>query len=636
MIVRPFICAISYVIAKLPAGCIALLCQFWGQFFFLFFRKRRRILLSNIAHAFPEKTGIECKMIARESCNRMVELGLLAIALPYFSEKRIRRSYQLDDSVREFFREKENNDGPRIVLLSHFSQMEAMTIISLLNERAKRNEIGVIYRPFKSKELERWIRRTREKFGLKLLARGVGFFEAKEILKRNGIVVILFDQNAGDWGILASFLGRVASMTPLPDLLYKHFCCPIFMLMPQRMGVFRAKCSVEHLDLDKKNQNKSNGQNQFGGDSYCVMEAMNAWLERKLSSNDAICCDWLWVHNRWHTHDLGHNWLNLSQKRCAIDLSKIEKKIKIFIRMPNWLGDIIMAIPLVKAVRWARPDGQIVLVVRSQFVQFLEKLHLADCVLPLAKKSKKYYRQLWTYRQLNPDFLIRLVNSTTGDIETFILNAAHSFAQQFPHRKRPWFSQRIFMDFDDLQTVHQERTTQFFIREMGYLGNWDLKPLSLEIEKSNAIGLICGSQNNPAKRWPTQYWIDFIAILLERTTDYIILFGTSSDATITQEISSQFPHRVIDRAGKTNLLEFTNEIAACKLVIGNDTGGVHLANFLGIPTVVFFGPTNPDKTCPIFDAPVYVIKSPDKNNFAALTPHLVVETFVNLRLFPIC
>jgi ADP-heptose:LPS heptosyltransferase/lauroyl/myristoyl acyltransferase len=637
MITRLFICAIGYFVARLPVGCVALLCQFWGQFFFLFFRRRRRIILSNLAHAFPDETPKKWKIMAQKSCARMIELGLLAIALPYFSEKRMRKSFQLDDSIGAFFREKKNNDGPRIILLPHFSQMEAMTVIPLLSETAKQSEIGVIYRPFSNKALEQFIRKTREKFGLKLLVRGSGFFEAKEILKRNGIVVILFDQNASDWGVLSTFLGRIASTTPLPDLLHKHFRCPIYMLTPQRLGIFRAKCSVECLDFESKNSQKSEYPNESECNGYRIAKAMNTWLEQKLSSDEDICCDWLWAHNRWHTHDQQHNWLNLSQKRCAIDFSEIEKKVKIFIRMPNWLGDIIMAIPLVKAVRQARPDAQVVLIVRQHFTQFLEDLRVADQILHVTKKSKKYYQQLFEYRQLKPDFLIRLVNSITSDIETFILNATHSFAQQFPHKKRPWFSKRIFINFDNLQTTHWEKTIQFFAKEMGYQGEWDLNPLDLKIEKSNAIGLICGSENSPAKRWPTPHWIDLIEILLRQISANIILFGTSNDAIITQEIKSHFPDedRVIDRAGKTSLPEFRNEISACKFVIGNDTGGVHLSNFLGIPTAVLFGPTNPDKTCPIFDVPIYIIKSPDKNNFATLTPNFVAETFANLNLFSV-
>jgi ADP-heptose:LPS heptosyltransferase/lauroyl/myristoyl acyltransferase len=642
MIIRPLLSVMGYLIAHLPLRCIAFLCQILGRFFFLFFPKRRRIILCNLAHAFPDKTQEECEIVAQKSCSRMIELGLLAATLPYFSEKRMRQSFQLDASIGEFFSEKEKNGGPRIVLLPHFSQMEAMTIIPLLSEGAAKNEIGVIYRPFKSKALERWIRKTRERFGLKLLSRGNGFLGAKEILKRNGIVVILFDQNANDWGILSTFFGRIASTTPLPDLLHGHFRCPIYMLMPQRLGIFQAKCFAERLDCKGQKREKSGHCDSSTGDAYGVAKAMNSWLERKLSSDGDIRCDWLWAHNRWRTHDQKHNWLNLSQKRCAIDFSKIEKKIKIFIRMPNWLGDILMAIPLIRAVRRARPDAQITLIARPRFIQFLENLCLADGVLPIEEKhhSKKYYprayyQQLFAYRRLKPDFCICLMNQAlSGNIEVLLLNARHSFAQQFLGKKAPWFSEKITMNRDG-PSVHQVENLHFFAEQMGYRDHWDLRTIDLKIEKLNAIALICGSENNPNTRWPVHHWIRLIEILLRRTTANIMLFGTANDLTISRKITHAFPHenRLIDRTGKTNLLEFAHEIASCKFAIGNDTGGVHLSNFLGIPTVVLFGPTNPHKTRPIFGAPVHIILSPDRKNFAALTPNFVAEMLSNLDLF---
>ncbi|MDR1434787.1 MAG: hypothetical protein LBI77_00040 [Puniceicoccales bacterium] len=642
MIIRLLLPVMGYLVARLPPRCVAFLCQFWGRFFFLFFRKRRCIMLSNLAHAFPDKTQEECEILAQKSCSRMIELGLLAVALPYFSEKRMRQSFQLDASIGEFFSEKEKNDGPRIVLLPHFSQMEAMTILPLLCEGAKKSEIGVIYRPFRSRALERWIRETRERFGLKLLSRGNGFLGAKEILKRRGIIVILFDQNANDWGILSTFFGCIASTTPLPDLLHEYFRCPIYMLMPQRLGIFQAKCSMEYLHCHGQILEKSENREPSTGDKYGVAKAMNGWLEKKLSSNGDICCDWLWAHNRWHTHDRKHNWLNLSQKRCAIDFSKIEKKIKIFIRMPNWLGDILMAAPFIRAVRRARPDAQITLIVRERFIQFLENLCLADCILPIKEKNhpkkyypRTYYQQLLAYRRLKPDFCIRLTNhSLSGDIEVLFLNARHTFSQQFLGKKCPWFSEKITMSRDG-PGVHQVKNLQFFAEQMGYRGDWDLKPIHLKIEKLNAIGLICGSENNPKKRWPTQHWIGLIEILLRQTTAHIILFGTGNDVAISQEIKRAFPHenRLIDRTGKTNLFEFFREIATCRFAIGNDTGGVHLSNFLGITTVVLFGPTNPHKTRPFFDAPVHIIPSPDRENFAALVPNFVAEMLSNLNLF---
>ncbi|MDR1303008.1 MAG: hypothetical protein LBJ81_00105 [Puniceicoccales bacterium] len=635
MIFRFFLDITGYFTAHLPPNWVELLCRFLGRFFFTFFRRRRRIILSNFAHAFPGKTRAECKKLARESCARMVELGLLAVALPYFSEKRIRRSFHLDGSIGEFFREKVKNNGPRIILLPHFSQMEALAAIPLLNDAAKESEIGVIYRPFTNKILERWIRRTRERFGLKLLARGNDFWAAKAMLERNGIVVILFDQNANEGGILATFFGRIAATTYLPDLLYRHFSCPIYMLMPQRTGVFRAKCSVERLPLEP--EIPGNGRS-----NYPVIRAMNAWLERKLSADDGVCCDWLWAHNRWHTLDQAHNWLSLPQKRRAFDNSKIEKKVKIFIRMPNWLGDITMTIPAVKAIRRARPDAEVTLIARKNFVQFLQALSLADRILPIGRRANgktfyplAYYRQLWGYRRLEPDFLIRIGNdSTTGDIEVLLMSPKSSFAPHFINKKRPYFSERIAMDRDS-PTVHQAENIRYFIEKMGYRGDWDFTPIDLKIPKAKAIGLICGSENNPEKRWPTPHWIALIEALLGRTAADIVLFGTPDDAAITQEIKSHFPgeRRLIDRAGETSLFEFRDEIAACALVIGNDTGGVHLSNFLGIPTVILFGPTNFHKTRPIFDAPTYIIQSPDPKNFSALTPDIVLNALSDIDFF---
>ncbi|MDR0590471.1 MAG: hypothetical protein LBG09_01275 [Puniceicoccales bacterium] len=636
MIFHFLISITGYFTAHLPLRGVELLCWFWGQIFFTFFRRRRRIILSNFAHAFPEKTRDECKILARESCARTVELGLLAVSLPYFSEQRIRRSFHLDGSIGEFFREKVKNNGPRIILLPHFSQMEALTTIPLLNDAAMGTEIGVIYRPFTNKVLERWIRRTRERFGLKLLARGNNFWAAKAILERGGIVVILFDQNASGGGILATFFGRIAATTYLPDLLFRHFSCPIYMLMPQRTGIFRAKCSVERLPLDP--EIPDNGRR-----SYPVIRAMNAWLERKLSTADGVCCDWLWAHNRWRTLDQMHNWLSLPQKRRAFDDSKIEKKVKISIRMPNWLGDIIMTIPAVKAICWARPDAKVVLIVRKNFVQFLEALSIADHILPIGRRANgktfyplAYYRQLWGYRRLEPDFSIRIGNdSTTGDIEVLLMNPKLSFAPRFVNKKRPYFSECIAMDRDS-PAVHQAENLRYFIEKMGYRGNWDLTPIDLKIPKANAIGLICGSENNPEKRWPIPHWIALVEVLLGRTAADIVLFGTPDDAAITREIRSHFPdeRRLIDRAGETSLLEFRDEIAACEFVIGNDTGGVHLSNFLGIPTVILFGPTNSLKTRPIFGAPIHIIQSPDAQNFSALTPDTVANTLSNINLIP--
>ena len=59
-------------------------------------------------------------------------------------------------------------------------------------------------------------------------------------------------------------------------------------------------------------------------------------------------------------------------------------------------------------------------------------------------------------------------------------------------------------------------------------------------------------------------------------------------------------YNVSNRCGKTDLVQLMDELSSCNIVIGNDSGGMHLANYLGVKTVVLFGPTNSKVTRPIF------------------------------------
>jgi heptosyltransferase II len=79
-----------------------------------------------------------------------------------------------------------------------------------------------------------------------------------------------------------------------------------------------------------------------------------------------------------------------------------------------------------------------------------------------------------------------------------------------------------------------------------------------------------------------------------------VLFGTEGDKPITSAIAAGLdPSRVTDLAGKTDLAGFAAALGACRLLVSNDTGGMHLANALGVPVIGLFGPTNPIRTGPV-------------------------------------
>lgn len=113
------------------------------------------------------------------------------------------------------------------------------------------------------------------------------------------------------------------------------------------------------------------------------------------------------------------------------------------------------------------------------------------------------------------------------------------------------------------------------------------------------IGLIAGAEYGPAKRWPTGHFIKAAQELIGEHQAHILLFGGPSDVETAEAITESLPedHRT-NLAGQTTLAELIDALAACEVVLSNDTGPMHVAAAVGTPVVVPFGSTSPDFTGP--------------------------------------
>jgi ADP-heptose:LPS heptosyltransferase len=58
------------------------------------------------------------------------------------------------------------------------------------------------------------------------------------------------------------------------------------------------------------------------------------------------------------------------------------------------------------------------------------------------------------------------------------------------------------------------------------------------------------------------------------------------------------------------LRDFGERLRTCTVLVSNDTGGMHLANALGVPVIALFGPTNPARTAPVFSSVVDILQPP--------------------------
>lgn len=127
-----------------------------------------------------------------------------------------------------------------------------------------------------------------------------------------------------------------------------------------------------------------------------------------------------------------------------------------------------------------------------------------------------------------------------------------------------------------------------------------------EGRRTSVIGVVFGSSFNwPQKKWPAEKYAELIGLLAPDGHRFV-LFGTADEKEEAARIAALSGVAVTDTSGTLDFAGLRNEVAACDLVIGNDTGTLHLAAACGVPTLTLFGPTDPDKWNPLTSTPVFL------------------------------
>lgn len=520
----------------------------------------------------------------------------------------------LSPEVDACFAEHHASPFPLIVCAPHMAYWESLTWMGIFTSTPL-PEFGVIFRPLNNPTADAWVKATRERFGMRLLSRKTGLQEAFKLLKRKAVVGVLFDQNAGMQGALTTLFGRVCSTTELPGLLAERSQARIVAYYARRLGFWRMRFELSHLD--------------YGGTTAGATLALNRWLEHTLANDDALCSSWLWSHDRWRNQDAPDRRFRLELKRdllredlAARGASALLRKTRFWIRMPNWLGDVVMALPLLRALRTSRPDAEITLLVKPAFVPLLNACGVADHIEPLPPRKSGYFLHFWRLRRRYPDVYVLFTHSARGDMEAWLTRCRQRFGVVRGGKSRQLLTHAYVVpsDFDE-RDHHQLELWERFFQHFGLAQPVDRSPLSLpsrslaipsSTSTAPVIGFIAGSENSPEKRWPVDHWRRLIG-QLSSEFPYVTftLFGTANDQPITAAIGRDLGSHVSDLAGKTDLAHYIEHLQRCTVLVSNDTGGMHLANALGVPLVALFGPTNPVRTGPVYQCTFKILQPPD-------------------------
>lgn len=560
--------------------------SFMGWWAWLLLPHYRRLARRNLEIAFAkEKSARELRRIVRrhfQNLSANLICSLKMISMPLEKMTRYVEAENLD-AVHAALR----SGRPVVLLLSHIGPWELAA--QLVPHYAPYARIGSPYQRLGNRYIDRDVGRRRARTGSELFDRSEGFHKPIELLRSGGLLGIFADQHAGDHGLWTPFFGRLASTSPLPGLLAKRTGATVMAAAIHTEGPARWRM-VFTSRIDS------------AGDSVDSLTAKeNATLEQQIRRAPE---DWFWVHNRWKTPK--PNFLLTHYRRGVYvppDTPKL-KPFRILIRGSNWLGDSVISMSAVRAIKAGRPDAHITVLAPEKIAPVWKLVPEVDEVISLTGHSLFGAVRL-IQRQATFDVAILFPNSLRVALEAWLAGVPRRVGYRGHHRRS--LLNQIIPERSRLGPIeHQVLHYLQMAREVGGPAEPPAVRGFLPRKKSNGagpkIGLCPGAEYGPAKRWlPERFAEVATAVSAQRPVQWI-LFGTAGDAEIGATIEASVGAHCTNRIGQTTIDQLIAELSECALLLTNDTGTMHLATLLGVPVVAVFGSTEPYLTGPLGNA----------------------------------
>jgi heptosyltransferase-2 len=288
--------------------------------------------------------------------------------------------------------------------------------------------------------------------------------------------------------------------------------------------------------------------------------------------------------------------------------------MRLMVRMPNWIGDAVMATPALGALRRAFPAAQLT-VVANPLVAELFAVH-PDCdrVIRFDKRGAHhgaggFWRFCRELRRERFELAVLLQNAFEAAVMALLAG--------IPRRAGYRTDGRGFLLSDGVPAVDKKHGLHHvdyylaMLRQLGIACGGRQLHLALTAEEQQWAAATLGSGDwlalNPgasygaAKRWLPERFAAVADSLVSAYGCRIVLTGGPGEAPIGDDIARGMQSPALNLIGRTSVRQLMAVLARCRLVVTNDSGPMHIAAAFGVPIVAVFGPTDHTTTSPLVD-----------------------------------
>ncbi len=310
---------------------------------------------------------------------------------------------------------------------------------------------------------------------------------------------------------------------------------------------------------------------------------------------------------------------------------------KILVRGVNWIGDAVMSLPALKALRKACPESSISLLVRPSIAPIFDRNPDIDEIILYGEEFKGITGRLRLAGVLRGKGFSKAIlfqNAFDAALIAFLAGIPERVGYNRDGRGL-LLTGPITFDNEDRRVHHRD----YYLDLLTKAGISDSKPnppiapwiyLSLEERlsarnvlsrlKRPILGINPGAAYGPAKRWYPERFARVANWFINDTGGGVVIFGGKDDLSTAEEIeikirvwsdqsSVRRPHNfltshLLNLSGKTSLRGLISLISECDILLSNDSGPMHIAYAVGTPLAVIFGSTDPKLTGPVNGANV--------------------------------
>jgi heptosyltransferase-2 len=266
---------------------------------------------------------------------------------------------------------------------------------------------------------------------------------------------------------------------------------------------------------------------------------------------------------------------------------------RIVIRATNWIGDAVMSLPALQAVRERAPQAHIAV---------LAKPGVGDLYAREGFEIIPYLTRRQAIKDLRArrfDTAILLQNAFDAAFVAWLARIPRRIG--YNRDARGW----LLTDAIPVPEPHEIPPHQrfYYLELLRRAGIIETLPACESIRltrgavRSDVIGISPGAAYGKAKQWLPDRFAEAAAII----GGDVALFGSKDDRAVCDQIATILESRgvrVHNYAGQTTVREYIDLAATCRVYLTNDSGGMHIASALGVPTVAIFGATDHEATGP--------------------------------------